>query len=72
MQEAQEAYVHPPSRHSKGISPVSAATAWKQIQNRMKPPKCKGHNEDCVIRQVKKKGPNLGPRFCRSHNLNTN
>ena len=38
----------------------SAIQAWNKIKERMKPPKCRGHNEDCVIRQVKKKGPNHG------------
>lgn len=33
---------------------------WKQIQDRMKPPLCKGHGEPCVIRQVKKGGANQG------------
>lgn len=37
-----------------------AAAAWRTIQEKMKPPKCRGHNEECVIRQVKKKGPNFG------------
>ena len=47
-------------RQKSSVSLAAAASAWKQIQDRMKPPKCKGHNEDCVIRQVKKKGPNFG------------
>ena len=38
----------------------AAKAAWAQIQQRMKPPLCKGHNEPCVIRQVKKGGPNQG------------
>jgi hypothetical protein len=29
----------------------------------MAPPRCKGHNEPCVIRTVKKKGPNQGRQF---------
>ena len=37
-----------------------AAAAWREIHERMKPPKCPGHKEDCVIRTVKKKGPNFG------------
>ncbi len=39
---------------------ASAKAAWKQIQQRMKPPLCKGHSEPSVIRQVKKGGPNQG------------
>ena len=39
---------------------ASAKAAWAQIQQRMKPPLCKGHSEPCVIRQVKKGGPNQG------------
>ena len=38
----------------------AAKAAWQQIQDRMKPPNCKGHAEPMVIRQVKKKGPNNG------------
>ncbi|KAK9830809.1 hypothetical protein WJX74_008240 [Apatococcus lobatus] len=44
-------------------SASAAAHAWKQIQQRMQAPKCKGHNEDCVIRQVKKSGANQGRLF---------
>ena len=43
-----------------GFAKPSAVEAWNKIKDKMKPPKCKGHNEDCVIRQVKKKGPNNG------------
>ena len=39
---------------------ASAKAAWAHIQQRMKPPLCKGHSEPCVIRQVKKGGPNQG------------
>ena len=43
---------------------------WKQIQDRMKPPLCKGHGEPCVIRQVKKGGANQGePPFITSCTL---
>lgn len=43
-----------------GVPSSNAIQAWNKIKDRMKPPKCKGHNEDCVIRQVKKKGKNHG------------
>lgn len=39
---------------------TAAKAVWKEIQERMKPPLCKGHAEPCVIRQVKKGGPNQG------------
>ena len=42
----------------------AAKAAWAQIQERMKPPLCKGHAEPCAIRQVKKGGPNHGARMC--------
>ena len=59
--EAEVALGNDPLRRQRSsVSSAAAASAWKQIQERMKPPKCKGHNEDCVIRQVKKKGPNFG------------
>lgn len=42
------------------VDRVAAAAAWRQIQQKMKAPKCPGHNEECVIREVKKAGPNKG------------
>lgn len=46
---------------------AAVTAAWSKIQNKMKAPKCKGHGEDCVIREVKKNGPNKGRLFyvCR-------
>jgi hypothetical protein len=41
----------------------SAVQAWHRISNMMAPPKCKGHQEPCVIRTVKKKGENNGRQF---------
>ncbi|DBB00825.1 hypothetical protein WJX77_012431 [Trebouxia sp. C0004] len=48
-------------------SKAAVTAAWSKIQNKMKAPKCKGHGEDCVIREVKKNGPNKGRLFyvCR-------
>ena len=43
-----------------GLQVGAAKAAWAQIQQRMKPPLCKGHAEPSVIRQVKKGGPNQG------------
>lgn len=54
LQEVSEA------SQASNASASAAATAWRQIQQRMRPPKCKGHGEDCVIRQVKKGGANQG------------
>ena len=43
---------------------LKAATAWKAMMKGPPPaPNCKGHNEVCVLRTVKKKGPNLGRQF---------
>ena len=39
---------------------AAATEAWQRIHSKMKAPKCKGHSEDCVIREVKKNGPNKG------------
>jgi len=48
-------------RNSAADAGKAAVTAaWSKIQNKMKAPKCKGHGEDCVIREVKKNGPNKG------------
>lgn len=41
----------------------TAVNAWRRIATVMQPPKCKGHNEPCVIRTVKKKGDNNGRQF---------
>ncbi|XP_027178220.1 DNA-(apurinic or apyrimidinic site) lyase 2 isoform X1 [Coffea eugenioides] len=42
-----------------------ALLEWQRIQQHMQNsiPLCKGHNEPCVARVVKKAGPNLGRRF---------
>ncbi len=37
--------------------------AWQAIQQQLKPPLCKGHRVPCVIRTVKKRGPNQGRQF---------
>ena len=43
---------------------MKAASAWKaMMKGPPQPPSCKGHNEVCVLRTVKKKGPNLGRQF---------
>ncbi|KAK8970505.1 hypothetical protein KSP40_PGU005187 [Platanthera guangdongensis] len=42
-----------------------ALLEWKRIQQKMKSsiPLCKGHDEPCVSRSVRKEGPNNGRRF---------
>lgn len=46
---------------------AAATEAWQRIHSKMKAPKCKGHSEDCVIREVKKNGPNKGEQGKRYH-----
>lgn len=46
---------------------AAVSAAWSKIQSKMKAPKCRGHNEDCVIREVKKNGPNKGETACGKH-----
>ena len=46
---------------------AAATEAWQRIHSKMKAPKCKGHSEDCVIREVKKSGPNKGEQGKRQH-----
>ena len=42
----------------------SSALAWKQLlKGPPTAPLCKGHNEQCVLRTVKKDGPNKGKQF---------
>lgn len=51
------------------MSKPSAVAAWKQIQDKMKPPLCKGHREPCVIRTTKKAGGNQGGPPCSRQDL---
>lgn len=45
-------------------STSQAANAWKNLLGGLGPiPLCKGHNEPCVLRMVKKPGPNKGKQF---------
>jgi AP endonuclease-2 len=37
--------------------------AWQRISSSMRAPCCTGHREPCVLRTVKKKGPNQGRQF---------
>ena len=46
---------------------AAVTAAWSRIQSQMKAPKCKGHGEDCVIREVKKSGPNKGMCAVNEH-----
>ncbi|CAN7989417.1 unnamed protein product [Ixodes hexagonus] len=43
---------------------VNVTCAWKSLlKGPPIPPPCKGHGEQCVLRTVKKPGPNLGRQF---------
>jgi hypothetical protein len=42
------------------VGRVEAVAAWQRIRQLMKPPNCKGHGEECVVRHVKKGGVNQG------------
>ncbi|WAR25818.1 APEX2-like protein [Mya arenaria] len=43
---------------------LSTASAWKNLLGGLGPaPLCKGHQEPCVLRMVKKPGPNKGRQF---------
>ncbi|XP_022082585.1 DNA-(apurinic or apyrimidinic site) lyase 2-like [Acanthaster planci] len=45
-------------------SKANSASVWKQLLSGPPPaPACKGHNEPCLLRTVKKPGPNLGKKF---------
>lgn len=60
--EDDSAVVNLPSEKEKSNV---AFLEWQRIQQLMQNsiPLCKGHNEPCVSRIVKKAGPNLGRRF---------
>jgi hypothetical protein len=38
----------------------AAEAAWSFMRRQLTPPECAGHNETCVVRVVKKDGPNFG------------
>ena len=53
-----------PSCSIKSKPNKEASLFWKTILKGPEPPPlCKGHNEPCVKRTVKKEGPNLGKQF---------
>ncbi|GBF89498.1 DNA-(apurinic or apyrimidinic site) lyase [Raphidocelis subcapitata] len=42
----------------------ATVAAWRQIMTQItRKPRCKGHNEECVVRTVKKDGPTKGRQF---------
>ena len=41
----------------------AAETAWNFMRKQLSPPLCLGHNETCLVRVVKKDGPNFGRIF---------
>ncbi|KAG7269898.1 hypothetical protein CRUP_032903 [Coryphaenoides rupestris] len=52
----------PPQGPKKG--PSSLPGFWKSVlHGPPPPPPCKGHREPCVLRTVKKEGPNMGRQF---------
>lgn len=63
LKEFMESNPRPPIN----IQPIRQETGlteeWKSLFEKLKPPLCNGHGESCVIREVKKNGPNKGRRF---------
>ena len=57
----------PPPAPDPPVATVTASRetveAWRRIQLRQQPPKCRGHGETCKIRTVKKAGENFGRVF---------
>ncbi|KAL5014232.1 hypothetical protein ScPMuIL_008502 [Solemya velum] len=50
--------------NSTSSQPKSSVNAWKNLLGGLPPPPlCKGHKEPCVLRTVKKDGPNRGKQF---------
>ncbi|XP_061590687.1 DNA-(apurinic or apyrimidinic site) lyase 2 [Cololabis saira] len=57
---------HLTPRGNGGHSEVKngASVFWKSVlQGPPRPPRCKAHGEPCVLRTVKKEGPNMGKQF---------
>ena len=60
----------PESPAAPAAAPSTTATAsketvdaWRRIQERQKPPRCRGHGEPAKVRKVTKAGPNFGRVF---------
>jgi len=76
--------VHCSTRHQRGELAVTdakpcntdTASQWKNLlKGPPAPPLCKGHQEPCVLRTVKKDGPNKGKQFwvcCRPEGPKSN
>ncbi|XP_050027464.1 DNA-(apurinic or apyrimidinic site) endonuclease 2-like [Dermacentor andersoni] len=53
-----------PSSMQETVKQATHSTAWKSLlKGPPVAPLCKGHSERCVLRTVKKPGPNLGRQF---------
>ncbi|KAH6928664.1 hypothetical protein HPB50_018185 [Hyalomma asiaticum] len=56
--------LEPPGTAQDNVKQTSHSSAWKSIlKGPPTAPLCKGHSERCVLRTVKKPGPNLGRQF---------
>ena len=58
----------PAATHAAAPSTTATASketvdAWRRIQERQKPPRCRGHGEPAKVRKVTKAGPNFGRVF---------
>ncbi|XP_044538643.1 DNA-(apurinic or apyrimidinic site) endonuclease 2 [Gracilinanus agilis] len=67
---AQEPKTDPASQEPKAVAPPlpepsrGQAAFWKAVlKGPPRPPLCKGHGEPCVLRTVRKAGPNFGRQF---------
>lgn len=55
---------HPHTTRTRAMSPSVGASFWKSVlSGPPPPPSCKVHGEPCVLRTVKKEGPNVGRQF---------
>jgi hypothetical protein len=63
QQQQQPAAVGQEVQQALQAHEQATRAAWQRIANRMVPPKCRGHGEACVLRTVKKSGPNQGGQF---------
>lgn len=59
-----ESFTGPPARGESAARKGTSLGFWKSVLHGPPPaPSCKVHGEPCVLRTVKKEGPNLGKQF---------
>ncbi|KAL4885022.1 Endonuclease/exonuclease/phosphatase [Aspergillus karnatakaensis] len=53
----------PPREETNFVDPVANKEDWSKLFTKKPPPKCEGHNEQCISLKTKKPGVNFGRTF---------